>query len=173
MILNSITDVLSLHVNIALTSMPGDPIHPGHISCLQNLKTAVDRHYALTGNRVESYVTVCLVNDDNFLINKKGFAFMPLADRLDIIDNIKDGADYVVPFSPSDPDDMTVCEAIGIIHPKFFLKGGDRTADKSLPEWEICQMNKCVILDHVGADKIWSSSDYLRKYAEYVTSRVY
>ena len=114
--------------NCAMTSMPGDPLHPGHISCLQDCRR-------ISG----SLPLVCIVNDDEFLARKKGCAFMPLADRCYAIDNIKNGADYVVPFHPSDPADMTVCEAIRTLKPTMFLKGGDRKADSSLPEWDACQ----------------------------------
>lgn len=93
---------------------------------------------------------------------------MPLEDRLQIIDAVKDGADYVVPFFPSDPQDQTVSEAIKIICPAFFLKGGDRLPDSSLPEWNACQDVNCVIIGHVGADKVWSSSNYLKKYEMFI-----
>ena len=142
----------------ALTSMPGDPIHPGHISCLQACKRKFD----------DGTIVACLVNGDEFLRRKKGFAFMPLEDRCAIIDAIKSGADYVVPFNPSDPTDMTVCEAIRQLKPAFFLKGGDRTADETLPEWSACQEVGCQIIDHVGADKSWSSSNYLAQHKAYV-----
>lgn len=171
MILNSLDDALKLDKPIVLTSLPGDPIHPGHISCIQSMRHAVDEYCRRRNLDLTDYATVCVVNDDQFLINKKGIAFMPLADRLDVIDNIKSGADYVVGFSPSDPNDMTVIEAIRILRPVFFIKGGDRTADETLPEWSICKEVGCKILDHVGSEKRWSSSDYLRHYADFVVSK--
>jgi len=139
---------------LGLTSVPGDPIHPGHCSCLRECKKYCD-------------VLIVAVNDDQFLLNKKGFVFQPLEDRVRIIDSIK-GVDFTIPFHPSNPNDMTVTEALSIIKPDVFLKGGDRKADSSLPEWNVCVENNIKIIDGIGASKMWSSSDYLKKYKEFV-----
>ena len=152
---------------IAMTSMPADPLHPGHISCLQSMRSCVDE-YQIEHMMVGNFITVCVVNDDDFLINKKGYAFMPLVDRMSIIDSIDNGCDYVAPFTPSNPKDMTVVEAIRKLKPDYFLKGGDRKADSTLPEWDVCQELGCVIIDGVGADKVWSSRNYLNEYAKFV-----
>lgn len=145
---------------IVLTSMPADPIHPGHISCLQ----AINKFTQTLKASNKDVISVCLVNDDNFLINKKKFSLIPLEDRCYIIDNIKDGIDIVIPYTPSNINDMTVCEAILKIKPKYFMKGGDRRADNTLPEWNVCKEINCQIIDNVGADKKWSSSNYIEQY---------
>lgn len=174
MIFKSITscfNALTLNgMNIALTSMPGDPLHPGHVSCLQSLRPTVDKWAVANKIEPSSIAIVCVVNDDTFLVNKKGFAFMPLDDRMTMIDNVKNGPDFVVPFHPSNRDDQTVCEAISLMHPILFLKGGDRKADETLPEWNICKEVGCTIIDQVGADKIWSSSNYLNNYKNFILS---
>lgn len=169
-ILSSHTKKYNCNLKIAMTSMPGDPLHPGHVSCLQSLRKAVDKWSVQNQIKSTDFVIICVVNDDNFLINKKGFAFMPLDDRMTMIDSIKYGPDFVVPFHPSDKNDQTVCEAISKLHPTLFLKGGDRKADETLPEWNICKEIGCTILDQVGADKIWSSSNYLNNYKNFILS---
>lgn len=128
------------------------------------------KYYSDNNIPCHPFVTICVVNDDRFLVNKKGFSFMPLHDRLEVIDNIKNGADYVVPFSPLSQNDQTVCDAILQLKPRFFLKGGDRKADATLPEWNICQKIGCTIIDQVGSEKKWSSSNYLSNYKTYILS---
>lgn len=152
---------------VIMTSMPADPIHPGHISCLQNM---ISSCMIKSSKNIIDPVTVCVVNGPEFLKLKKGFEFIPWNDRCEIIDSIDNGPAYVVPFEPSDLSDLTVCEAIKLIKPEYFCKGGDRVADDTLPEWDVCKEVGCTIVDHVGHDKIWSSSNYLNAYKEFIES---
>ena len=106
-------------------------------------------------------ITVVVVNADSFLIRKKGFAFMPLQERMEIIDSIK-GVDFVVPWETE--GDQTVIGAIEILRPTYFTKGGDRFDASTIPEWDICQSINCEILTGIGAGgKIQSSSDLVRR----------
>ena len=93
---------------------------------------------------------------DDFLERKKGYAFMPLEERMEIINAIK-GVDFVVPWETD--GDQTVCGALELLRPRFFTKGGDRTDYTNIPEWDICQNIGCEIIAGVGGDKIQSSSD--------------
>lgn len=147
------------HIVVA-TSCPGDPIHPGHISYLQSASQLYSNSR-----------TVVIVNDDGFLINKKGFAFIPLKARCQIISSIR-GVDLVIPFVPSRRIDTTVCEAIMFLRPNVFAKGGDRKDKKSIPEWKICKCLDIKLATNCGDDKYWSSSNFLKKHEEYVISRV-
>lgn len=136
-----------------LTSGGYDPIHPGHISCLQEAAKACDN-------------LIVIVNGDDFLNKKKGKPFMPLKDRCYIVDSLR-GINYVVPFTPTNPNDMTVCEAIEVLRPHVFIKGGDRIDKTTIPEWTTCERLGIMIMTGVGDDKIWSSSDYLKDWVEY------
>ena len=136
---------------IVATSGGYDPIHPGHASCLLESKK-----YGET--------LVVIVNGDGYLRRKKGRAFMDLQTRCHIVSCIK-GVDYVIPFEYNADD--SVCEALRIIRPQIFTKGGDRTDLSNIPEWHICVENKIEIITGVGVDKAWSSSDYLREWGEY------
>lgn len=134
---------------IALTSGGFDPITPGHIACLRDTCSISD------------YLVV-VVNGDGFLSRKKGKPFIPLRDRLLIVDAIK-YVDYTVGFDPSKDGDMTICEALEIIRPHVFTKGGsDRSKPEEIPEWLICQELGINVKFGVGGfDKIASSSNYL------------
>ena len=67
---------------IYMTSGGFDPIHIGHVRCIN---ATVDRArnkdihpWEMTG------LVVIVVNADSFLIRKKGYAFMPLEERMEL-----------------------------------------------------------------------------------------
>jgi D-beta-D-heptose 7-phosphate kinase/D-beta-D-heptose 1-phosphate adenosyltransferase len=128
------------------TSGGFDPMHVGHLRCL--LDTA-----ALAS--MEGGVTVVIVNSDGFLLRKKGYAFMPLEERMEIIDGVR-GVDYVVPW---DDGSQTVVGAIDVLKPNYFTKGGDRDAAQNVPEFDLCLKIRCDVIFSVGGGKIQSSSD--------------
>lgn len=137
-----------------------DPIHPGHISYLRASKDiANDKHAKL----------VVVVNGDEAACAKKGAAFMPIEDRLDVVRSIR-YVDYVMPLSGSQYNtDPTVKDALRMLRPCIFTKGGDRKDAKSIPEWDLCDELGIHIQTGVGADKAWSSSDYLSEWIKHKT----
>ena len=143
-----------------MTSGGFDPLHVGHLRCInETAKLANDP--ATTPSNLKGLVVV-VVNADSFLIRKKGYAFMPLAERMEIINSI-DGVDFVVPWEADWPD-QTVIGALEILRPNFFTKGGDRFDASTIPEWETCQKIGCEILTGVGeGGKIQSSSELVLK----------
>ena len=148
-------DVIKFHQSIMLTSGGFDPLHVGHLRCIQEtVKLANDPK--VFPSSAKPLVTV-LVNCDAFLKAKKGYNFMTLEDRMEIIHAIE-GVDCVVPWLYTN-DDFTVTKAIHKIRPKWFTKGGDRTDATNIPEWEICQQVGCEVITGVGGGKIRSSSE--------------
>ena len=134
-------DLLNIRRDVWLTSGGFDPLHVGHLRCIQDTirmaKNPIKYPRALHG------LVVVLVNCDDFLRAKKGYVFMKLRDRMEIIDAIK-GVDVVVPWFYKN-DDFTVIGAIEKIRPKYFTKGGDRTDASNIPEWGICKKTNCEI----------------------------
>lgn len=130
---------------IIMTSGGFDPIHPGHITYLQDAKRSRFFH-------------VVVVNGDNFLTNKKGKPFMDLDTRAKIVSAIV-GVDAVVKFEIE--NDQTVIEALKIISPYSFYKGGDRKDKDSLPEWDICEKLGINVVFGVGEEKTQSSSNFI------------
>jgi cytidyltransferase-like protein len=150
-------DSLRQHLGkIVATSGGFDPIHPGHISCIQE-----SRKYGDT--------VVVIVNGDSFLTRKKGKPFQDLATRMLIVSALRE-VDYVVPFIS---DVNTVDEALAKLKPAVFTKGGDRVDKDSIPavEWDICEKLGIEIVGGVGLDKFWSSSDFLRDWEEHAKKR--
>lgn len=116
-----------------------DPIHSGHISHIQEA--------AKLGS------LVVILNDTNFLIKKKGYYFYEDAERVAILSAIK-GVERVYLHHPTNPEDMTVSEALEIIQPRIFAKGGDRDPYQlplPLAELEVCE--KLGIEIRYGVDK--------------------
>jgi D-beta-D-heptose 7-phosphate kinase/D-beta-D-heptose 1-phosphate adenosyltransferase len=140
---------------IVCTSGGYDPIHPGHATCLIESKQYGD-------------TLVAIVNGDAFLRAKKGKAFQDLTTRCRIVSCIRE-VDFVVPFEIE--GDTTVREALRRLRPHVFTKGGDRTDVTNIPEWPVCQELGIEIVTGVGADKEWSSSDFLREWGEFWSSR--
>ena len=130
---------------IVATSGGYDPIHPGHISSIQESRRYGD-------------VVVVIVNGDAFLRAKKGKPFQDLQTRCLIVSALR-GVDYVVPFEIE--GDRTVTEALRRLRPNVFTKGGDRVDERDIPEWAVCHQLGIEIVSGVGDDKKWSSSWFL------------
>jgi D-beta-D-heptose 7-phosphate kinase/D-beta-D-heptose 1-phosphate adenosyltransferase len=135
---------------IVVTSGGFDPIHPGHISLLQESAKYGD-------------VVVAVVNGDAFLRAKKGRPFQDLQTRCLIVSAIN-RVSFVVPFEIE--GDLTVNEALRRLRPAVFTKGGDRVDAESIPEWDICKELGIEIVTGVGAGKQWSSSWFLEAWAQ-------
>ena len=148
-------DIIKYPRDIILTSGGFDPLHVGHLRCIK--ATASFAKNAKTFAKANQPLVVVLVNCDDFLKAKKGYAFMPLQDRMEIINGIA-GVDVVLPWRYVN-DDFTVVKAINTLRPKYFTKGGDRNNSTNIPEWEICQQVGCKVLTGMGGEKIRSSSE--------------
>lgn len=135
---------------IVCTSGGFDPIHPGHLSCIAASKQFGD-------------TVIVIVNGDQFLTTKKGKPFQNLETRCKIVSYVR-GVDIVVPFEIA--DDQTVREALKLLRPHVFTKGGDRCSPETIPEWDICQELNIRVETGVGEPKNWSSSDFLKNWSE-------
>jgi cytidyltransferase-like protein len=99
-----------------------DPIHSGHIEYL-------------TAARALGDMLLVGVNSDEWLVRKKGKAFMPLFERLKIVANLH-MVDAVMSFSDDDGTAIEALESVKGRHPDceiIFANGGDRTAE-NIPE---------------------------------------
>ncbi|MFI5260590.1 MAG: adenylyltransferase/cytidyltransferase family protein [Candidatus Paceibacteria bacterium] len=132
-----------------------DPIHIGHIRMFQEAKALGDE-------------LVVILNNDNWLHDKKGFPFMAETERKEIIESIK-GVDRVVltDHTIGDPD-RSVCRALQDIKPDIFANGGDRKPDDvPVPEVGVCEELAIKMVYNVGTGgKVQSSSWLIKKAAE-------
>lgn len=131
---------------VGLTSGGFDPITFGHIRLLKDAVSLCS-------------LLIVLVNDDQFLVNKKGYIFMPIADRLSIINEMLPGA-YILPWYDGT---QFINNAIKILKPKYLFKGGDRGPDNMVQ----CEIDACkevgteIVYGVGGYDKTCSSSWYV------------
>jgi len=138
------------NVPVYMTSGGFDPLHVGHLRCIQ---ATVDLAESDGG-----YVAI-IINGDGFLERKKGKAFMPAAERAEIIAGIY-GVDAAIIW---DDGGQTVIGAIEILKPDFFTKGGDRASPEDIPEWDICEEVGCKVIFGVGGnEKVQSSSNLIK-----------
>jgi D-beta-D-heptose 7-phosphate kinase/D-beta-D-heptose 1-phosphate adenosyltransferase len=100
-----------------------------------------------------------ILNTDDFLIRKKGYVFMPLEERKEILEAIS----YVDRVIVSVDKDDSVCKTLEMILPDIFANGGDRTNKKEIREAELCDRLNIEMVFGVGGDKIQSSSRLVKE----------
>lgn len=129
---------------IALVTGGFDPIHSGHIALFNEAAKLGDLHVG--------------VNSDKWLKNKKGYCFMPLEERMEIISNLQ-MVDYCFTFNDEDGSALDAIETIEALYDGrreiFFCNGGDRT-EENIPE--INYKGAEFVFGIGGTDKINSSS---------------
>ena len=123
-----------------------DPIHVGHLEYFKNAKKLGDK-------------LLVIVNNDEQATLKKGKSFMPVDERIILINELE-CVDIVV---KSIDTDRTVCQTLATIEPKptYFCNGGDQFND-IIPEAEICNQRGIILADGLG-EKIQSSSWLIKK----------
>jgi cytidyltransferase-like protein len=124
-----------------------DPLHVGHIRHIRAAKELGDR-------------LVVLLNPDRDLVAKKGFAFMPWAERAEILMALS-AVDQVIEITDSDG---TCAQTLARVKPDIFAKGGDRSGPDKMPqnELDVCEKLGIKIVYGVGGGKIQSSSELVR-----------
>ena len=127
-------------MKIVATSGYFDPLHVGHLECLEMAKKLGDK-------------LIVIVNSDLQAKLKKGESFMNEKDRLKIVSALK----CVDEVFLSIDKDKSQCESLKYLNPTIFAKGGDRTSSE-IPEAKICKELNIKIIDGLGA-KIRSSSE--------------
>jgi len=136
-----------------------DPLHSGHIAYIQSAKKLGD-------------VLAVGINSDVWLTRKKGSAFMPFNERMNIVKNIKD-VDFVLEFND---DDGSAKSAIKLArqtwpdHKIIFANGGDRT-NSNIPEMDCGIDNVEFVFGVGGSNKMNSSSWILQEWKAPKTER--
>ncbi|MBU1563479.1 adenylyltransferase/cytidyltransferase family protein, partial [Patescibacteria group bacterium] len=122
-----------------------DPVHVGHVRMFQDAKKLGDK-------------LIVILNNDNWLREKKGFVFMPQEERAELIRHIKWVDDVVLTEHKLDTKDMSICNELRKIHPHIFVNGGDRKLD-NIPEVDVCNQINCKMIFNIGqGGKVQSSS---------------
>tara|TARA_Y100000310_G_scaffold341895_1_gene442747 strand:- start:2870 stop:3298 length:429 start_codon:yes stop_codon:yes gene_type:complete len=118
-----------------------DPLHIGHLDLIKRAKKFGDH-------------LIVIVNNDTQAILKKGKAFMPQEERMEIVNSLR-GVDEVI---LSIDEDRTIRKTLEIVKPNIFANGGDRISIEDVPEREICERLGIEMINNLGK-KLQSSSD--------------
>jgi len=140
-------------MTIGITSMYANPIHPGHIECLELSKNYCDALWVI-------------VNNDKQAELKRGVpSFQPEGFRKRIVESIR----WVDKAYIAEDQDGTVCKTLKALYQIarlnfpysniIFTKGGDRFAD-NIPEKKVCDRLGIKIIDGLG-EKIYNSSEMI------------
>jgi len=143
------------NMKVVITSMYANPIHPGHIECLEMARKLGDK-------------LVVIVNNDQQQLLKIGKIFQDQDFRMKVIGSLR----VVDEVMLSVDTDASVCESIetvvineqivlGIDTEFIFAKGGDRFVG-NIPEVEICNKLGVKIVDGLGA-KTHNSTEFRNK----------
>jgi D-beta-D-heptose 7-phosphate kinase/D-beta-D-heptose 1-phosphate adenosyltransferase len=136
-----------------------DPLHSGHIAYFKAAKTLGD-------------ILIVGLNSDDWLVRKKGAAFMPWNERLCIINNLS-MVDEVFTFDDDDGSAKHFIQQARAHYPDaelIFDNGGDRTKD-NIPEMDVVDCNLSFAFGVGGENKMNSSSWILQEWKAPKTER--
>jgi cytidyltransferase-like protein len=146
-------------MKIVLITGGFDPLHSGHIAYFKAAKTLGD-------------MLIVGLNSDDWLVRKKGAAFMPWNERLCIINNLS-MVDEVYTFDDNDGSAKHFIQQARAHYPDaelIFANGGDRTKD-NIPEMDVVDSNLSFVFGVGGEDKKNSSSWILQEWKAPKTER--
>ena len=137
---------------VILISGGFDPVHKGHIECINRAKELAD----------EVWIGL---NNDKWLFRKKGKSFMDEQERAFVMNSLKN-VDWVYIMNPRDSNDDTAIDFIEASRTRYirehgelpkgvmtFGNGGDRT-ETTTPENSVC--------DSLGIDSVWGLGDKIQ-----------
>lgn len=136
-------------MNIAVISGGFDPVHSGHISLIEEASKK--------GN-----ILIILLNDDDWLINKKGKAFMPFDERKKILESIKNVDQVIKNENDEHGTAINGLEEIKRRYPAdniLFCNGGDRN-NNNVPEILVSGIK---LLSGIGGNVKQNSSSWILK----------
>ena len=144
-------------MKIVLATGGFDPVHSGHIQYLKAAKELGD-------------ILIIGLNSDEWLERKKGNAFMPWNERLNIVNNLQ-MVDEVFTFMDDDDTAINFIKQVRAHYPTdrlLFANGGDRTTE-NVPEMVVDDVE--FVFGVGGEDKKNSSSWILEEWKSPKTIR--
>ena len=146
-------------MKIVLVTGGFDPLHSGHISYLAAARQLGDK-------------LIVGLNSDEWLTRKKSRPFMPVNERLAVIENLR-MVDHCILFNDDDGSGIEAIRNVQMLYPNdeiIFANGGDRTAT-NIPE--MVAQDVIFKFGVGGDDKKNSSSWILEEWKAPKTSRAW
>lgn len=126
-----------------------DPLHSGHVQLLEQARKLGDE-------------LVVILNNDNWLQDKKGFVFIEARERKELLLALRCVDRVIITDHKPGQKDSSVCRELRALQPSIFANGGDRNMG-NIPEYELCEMLGIQMQFNIGGDKTQSSSWLLNK----------
>lgn len=129
-----------------------DPLHSGHIEYFKSARQLGD-------------ILIVGINSDQWLTRKKGQPFMPIVERIAIVESLK-MVDHCVLYDDTDGSSMEAIKNVRALYPNadiIFANGGDRTKD-NIPEMNYKDDHLSFVFGVGGEDKKNSSSWILNEW---------
>lgn len=95
-----------------------DPLHIGHVRLIKAARELGDR-------------LVVILNNDNWLLKKKGYTFMNEQERKEILLAFPFVDEVVITSHQKNDEDMSVSETLRVVQPDIFANGGDRNEENA------------------------------------------
>jgi len=135
-----------------------DPVHVAHLRMFKEAKKLGDK-------------LIVILNNDNWLKKKKGYAFMNQEDKKEILLGFECVDEVMISGHSENPTDMSVCKEMRELKPDIFANGGDRKKAGSfeegdVPEYKVCEELGIKLVFNVGPPKIRSSSELVKRARE-------
>ena len=136
----------------ALVSGGFDPVHVGHLSMFRDAKNLSDN-------------VILLLNNDEWLINKKGKPFMNQNQRKEILEEFESISKVIIQTSCDKSSSQAIEDFVNKNPNKSicYCNGGDRSNTKNIYESVICEKLGVDLQFGVGGEKKLESSSQLTK----------
>ena len=146
-------------IKIVIVTGGFDPIHSGHIEYFKAARKLGDK-------------LIVGLNSDDWLTRKKGRPFMPIVERISVVENLS-MVDHCILFNDNDGSSIEAIRNVRQMYPDahiIFANGGDRTKE-NIPEMSFQDQNLEFIFGVGGEDKKNSSSWILEEWKNPKTRR--
>jgi D-beta-D-heptose 7-phosphate kinase/D-beta-D-heptose 1-phosphate adenosyltransferase len=122
-----------------------DPIHVGHVRLMREARKLGDK-------------LIVILNNDHWLRDKKGFAFMPEEEKVELLKSFPFVDSVVLTDHAPGDTDRSVARTLRKVRPHIFANGGDRGKGNT-PEMDVCKDLGITMRFNVGkGGKVQSSS---------------